>query len=47
MGVRFGDRAVLFTSSLFDVVATFIIKRKLKHSLGILRAPNVRGRKVW
>ena len=47
MGVRSGDRAFLLTSSLFNVVAKCISKRKLKRLLGLRRTPNMRGRKVW
>ena len=47
MGVRSGDRAFLLTSSLFDVVAKSINKRKLKRRLGFRGTPNMRGRNVW
>ena len=47
MGVRSGDRACLLTSSLFDVLAKSINKRKLKRLLGLHGTPNMRGRKVW
>ena len=47
VGVRSGDRAFLFTSSLFSIVAKTINKRMLKLLLALRRTPNVRGRKVW
>ena len=47
VGVRSGDRACLLTSSLFDVLAAFINKRKLKRLLGLRGTPNMRGRRVW
>ena len=47
VGVGSGDRAFLFTSSLFDVLAKPINKRKLKRLLGFHGTLTMRGRKVW
>ena len=47
VGVKSGDRACLLTSSLFDVLAKSVNKRKLKRLVGLHGTPNMRGRKVW